>query len=800
MALIPEAALTRLGNALRWAATNAAITAGQEMIGTSLSETRQPSLLNIGAGAVLGGVLGSIARRVPAAELDRVRADLGPELKPGGAEAVLGPNQRSILDDVSRTEPASMPAHAPEVAAEGQLPGEALIAAEGPSTAGAAQVAGPTLEGLTTGRGGETIAKTIGKVAPAARTMTQPSLEARKLTAELVNIPGTLEQNYKGIANPNPIERVLWGYDGVHMQGIGARRAAFSEYLSRLKDAGETPLSRREFMDNVSAAMRRGDQSAIPEVAKAAAATRKIVFQPLYERAVKLGIVPEDAKLYADSYLTRQYDAVKIRNNMTGWMQTLRNGFMSQGADAAEASDIAHKATRNVLGSERGTMDWHVMDDIVPKAGPTQERTLALPDQALEPFLNNDIDHLSHSYLRSMAPEVEMTERFGSRDLKGQLQDVRDDYSRMIQQAEAKGDNGLMDSLSKQSDKTIQDLSAMRDRLYGIYGAPKDPGSYFVRAGRLARNFNALRLLGAATLAHFPDLGNVMMRFGLPNTFSGIARLMPSLEGIKLSLSEAQRMGAAVDMTMNMSASLLGDYGSHSQFLEQRMASKAARFFTIATGETPLITMTQALTSTLAQDELLRAAQTITRGGSIEGHEMARLASAGIDKDMLGRIAAESAHVKEINGLKFGMSDQWADQGAARAFESAVIREAHGVTLRPGAGDTPLLMSSELGKLVLQFKSFAFAANRVVGMPLAQGVAHGDVRSAAALMGLSSMGALSYVAKQKAANQPLETDPKRLALEVLDKSNLLGWIGEVIYPALWQAGFKNLSRCPTVIL
>ena len=61
-------------------------------------------------------------------------------------------------------------------------------------------------------------------------------------------------------------------------------------------------------------------------------------------------------------------------------------------------------------------------------------------------------------------------------------------------------------------------------------------------------------------------------------------------------------------------------------------------------------------------------------------------------------------------------------------------------------------------------------------------------------MALASMGTLSYVAKQKAAGQPLETNASRLALEVLDKSNLLGWTGEVIYPGLWQAGFKDLSR------
>lgn len=162
---------------------------------------------------------------------------------------------------------------------------------------------------------------------------------------------------------------------------------------------------------------------------------------------------------------------------------------------------------------------------------------------------------------------------------------------------------------------------------------------------------------------------------------------------------------------------------------------------------------------------------------------------------MLHAIAAEaSEHGRDINGLRFGMSDQWDNQAAARALESAVLREAHSMTLRPSVGDTPLFMSKEWGKLLAQFKTFAFAGNRVIGVPLAQGIAHGDQRTIGGLLALTAMGTLAYVAKQKAAGQPIETDPGRLALEVLDKSNLLGWTGEVVSPALWQGGLSNLSR------
>jgi hypothetical protein len=204
----------------------------------------------------------------------------------------------------------------------------------------------------------------------------------------------------------------------------------------------------------------------------------------------------------------------------------------------------------------------------------------------------------------------------------------------------------------------------------------------------------------------------------------------------------------------------------------------------------------QSITSTMAQDTLIRTAQKVAAGQSVDKNLLARMAGAGIDQRALVRIAEQ--HEKfgaKVNGLHFGMSDKWADQALASKFESAVLRDAHSVTLRPGVGDTPLFMSTEWGKALQQFKTFGFAAQRSVVNPLMQGIAHGDPKAASALLALVSMGTLSYVAKQTAAKQPIEPfDSPKFALEVLDKSNLMGWTSEFIFPALWMMGMKNLSR------
>jgi hypothetical protein len=672
--------------------------------------------------------------------------------------------------------------------------GELHVNPSGESTAGAAAASNPTLRGEAIARGAETLAGTIGKVSPGARLMTSPSLETRKLIQELANIPETLTKNYEGVKTASPIERELWKYDGVHHTGMQARGEAYRTYRERIAGEGGRPMVRGEFNQEISKAMRRNDMHEVPEVAKAAKDTRRIEFDPLKDRAMKLGLLPEDVKAKgADSYLMRQYDTQKIKSNLSDWLQRLRQGFQAQGVDAAEAADIAHQASRNVLGAERGTMDWKVLDGIAPKSGQLKERTLNLPDTLLEPYLNNDIDHVAHSYQRSLAPEVEMTERFGSRDMKDQISAVHDDYARMITRApDDKAKQTLMDRMQHD----LRDLNAVRDRLYGIYGQPKDPGHFAVRAGRMLRTVNALRLLGAATLAHFPDMANVMMRFGLPQTFSAIGKVLTSPEAMSLTRAQAKRMGAGLDMAMNATASMLGDYATHSQYAEQRVGQYLARKFTILTGETPLITAVQQLTSTMAQDQLIRSAQKVVQGTAVDKNVLARLASAGIDHDMLTRIAEQHEQFgAKVNGLHFGMSDQWTDKAAASAFESAVLRDAHSVTLRPGVGDTPLFMSTEWGKALRQFTTFGYAAQRSVVNPLMQGLAHGDPRAAQAMFALAAMGTLSYVSKQTAAGQPIE-DPgsARFALEVLDKSNLMGWTSDVIFPALWMAGFNNLSR------
>jgi hypothetical protein len=674
----------------------------------------------------------------------------------------------------------------------------------GESTAGAQAFHGemtPTLRGDAIATGAQTYDKLTGWVAPASRLMRSPNLMVRRITEEMVNMPNMLEKNYwgqktAGLTGQGPIERELWKTDGQHWQAIEARKAEYAAYAERMHKAGSPVMDDKAFGEKVAQAMRRGDESDIPEVAAAAKKSRDIVINPWTSRAQAVGALPSDLKTqYAKSYLMRQYDQEKIHANSQGFVTDIANGFLARDPtmDRAEARDIAYKAMDNIRGGEYGTMDWGATDGIVPNSGRFKGRTISLPDTYLEKWLNNDINGVEHSFLRTIAPEVLFRERFGDRDLGGALNDARDQYH--ILQERAPDQNTRTDLLDRQKDDE-RDLTALRDRLYGIYGQPKDPGSAGVRIGRMWRSVNGTRLLGSAAISHAPDLANVMMRYGAPKTFEGIGKFIASSAVRDMAMNDAKRTGAALDMYMNTTAAMLGDYINHSAWKPQQIMNRVMRGFTIATGETPLITMTQGVTSMLAEDEMIRTAGKIAAGKNISQGVEARLAAAGIDRDMLGRIGQQyNQFGAQIRGINFGMSDKWTDLPAREAFESAMVREAHSVTLRPGVGDTPLFMSTEWGKTMMQFKTFGFSASRSVTAPLLQGIAHGDPRAAQALLSLITMGTLSYVVKQKVAGQPIEpfSSPK-FAMEVLDKSNLLGWTGDALFPIANQLGFSNVSR------
>jgi hypothetical protein len=254
-------------------------------------------------------------------------------------------------------------------------------------------------------------------------------------------------------------------------------------------------------------------------------------------------------------------------------------------------------------------------------------------------------------------------------------------------------------------------------------------------------------------------------------------------------------MAAGLEMVMSGRALMHGDADVASTFVEQRVMRQVSDAFGMATLQTPWNTVMKSWSSVMSQDDILGLALKSAEGKPLTKVQQARMASLGLDADGLRRVADQyRAKGVDEGGLRFANSDEWDDQALAQTFESAVLREVDTAVQTVGTGETPLLYSSEWGKVLLQFKSFQMSATSRLLIPMLQHASMGDMRMLSGWVALFGTSSLIYVLKQLAADQPITDDPTAFAKEVVDKSGMLAWGGEILFPALWQFGADDLSR------
>ncbi len=857
--MIPVAGTgSRLARIGKTVLTSMALDTAQEAIlhGEQSLRTLQESAINVGAGALLTGALGTLATRIPKAEFDALK--------------------QSTKNTMDATAP---------------------FLGEVESTGGAARVGfGTTLEDETIAKGGEAIAKTMGKINPIARVMTSTSKRARILMQEIADVPFMLNKHLKGIATPTSAEGEILAEQAVRYRLINETDAAWAAHKS-----GGGTIKRGAFGEELAAALRRGDQSATPEIAAVAKSYRKY-FDESLKKLKAAGLVAEDTAVqFAQTYLPRLYDHAKIRANRVDLEDALTDWFSrSKEVDTAEVKT----AVADVIDTINGSLRDHaqISPGFVGKSGNLKERTLNVPDEVLEPWLVNDIDKVMESYIRSTAPQLAIKKKFGDLDMKQQMQDVRDEYVALRERAKS---NEAKDAITKEMESTLRDVQAIRDILLNKFAKPADPDSLLVKTGRAFRAWNYVRLLGGQTLSSLPDAGRIVARHGLVKTAKKIARLVTDSELRNLTKTDAHRVGTALEYVLNTRADTLGDIGNElaSSKLDRFMRRESNRFSRL-TGMASWNSALKTLAVGLEQDAIVRA----VNGGTLSKFQRGQLASLGIGDRMLERIGKQMKHAKtdttlsgggesvthsvdetgehvvksangetlaqesdkfliakrsdttsgargkgegtaryvklqkeaeargltlasdvsvspsqikvyerlksmgydikrnpaEVNentgnlvsadprvpvfevrskaaeptGLKRANTEVWTDREAAKAFEGALLKSADRVVLTKGAGDVPLFMNKDIGKTLFQFKSFGMASVNRQLIPMAQGIAHGDLATINGASVMLALGALANAARDTASGYKPTTDPARITIEAFDRAGFSAYLAE----------------------
>ena len=451
-----------------------------------------------------------------------------------------------------------------------------------------------------------------------------------------------------------------------------------------------------------------------------------------------------------------------------------------------EVKQDVYDTLDRIQGTVRGTAD---IGQGVKNPSSLKGRKLDVPDSVLEPYLSSDYEHVMTSYMHTMIPQIEMRKTFGTPDMTAQFEKISDAYHVKI--TAAGDDDALKAKLIKQHSDDIANLTVLRDSVLGQAGARGDSALQFVRASQVLRSLNYQRMLGGQTVSAIPDLGRLVTQYGLLNTGTRTAQLLSGFTG-GLSRADAQRMGTALDGVLHTRQHTLEGIGDDMAGTGlQRVLQNSSNFFTKVSGIAAWDSMIRTLSSQLEQDALQR----LVMKDNISSFGKARLAAHGIgEEDLPGIRAMWAEHGSNEFGLNRARTERWTDRDAAAKVESAVQRAGMSNAFYVGKGDMPGFAHNELGKIMVQFKGFAISSVHRLAIPLAQGIAHGDIHAANGLASMLGLGALTYYAKEIAAGRRPDLTPHNLAIEATQKSGVLTYVPDMIDPLMGAVHLPRFSK------
>lgn len=703
--LLPGGSFVRAGKvgyslgrtALAVGAASAAGTAVQEAGLQATQETRtlEESASAVGGSAILGGLIGMAgAKFLSHGEWTRLGQNLERELA-GETE-----NPAAIAETIVQRMKAT--GGGSDALTEASL---ADLGVGGPAAARAVAQATAAL-----------------RINPGLETMFSPSRIVRETYDQLVDNPVYTAMNMEGrTLGPGTENLVKETQRGLMAQWLRESNKAYQEARK-----GGWKGTRTEFNELIGKAGRRGDidPSGNAAVTRMAQDARSRVFDPLLERAKKLGLLPEDVQTTtAASYVSRLWNRQRLiarepefrqiaKDYLAKEIAALPDGvgpdFISKADLDGYIDDTITGIFNNLTGRGKGdTPEW-----MVPATrGPLKERTFNIPDQMVEDFLESDMELVLRHYTRKMGSEIELTEKFGRADMRDQIEAINREYDDLSKAATTEPERLKLDKARK---RDLTNIAAFRDMVRGTFRSG-DEDSNWSRMTRGALTWNYVRLLGGVTISSLPDAARLIGVHGVRATMTeAIPGLVSRLKVAKISRQDARDLGVVAETVLQSRLATLADlqdpyrYGSSYE----RFLSNTSNLFSKATGLSYWNDMMTTMASVMTQNRMMRNALDWQKAGK---REQAYMAYLGIDETMAQRIAAQfekhGAQDRNIYGANVGA---WDDDAAARTWAAALAKDVGRTIIQKGVTDTPLWMKSNWGRLIGQFKSFGLASHQRV--------------------------------------------------------------------------------------
>ena len=745
-----------------------------------LTRTFGQSSINIGASALLGGVLGASVAKLTKSGVDETFIkELENTLDP---EAKIKTGKNSVIEeDVSDINPDE----------------NVNIG----STVGAEQVYGDV---KVSGKWATKLVKALG-FDPLSRTITSANPLTRLTAVRLSENPIKMDGNAIQAA-----ESLALLKSGRLAESLDNHYKLYRDFKKRTG----RQLNRKLFNEEVARSLRTG-KSDIPEVKASADFWRKELYDPLKEELVALKLLPEDIEVKtANNYLNRVWDKGKIISRYDEFVSITSNWLRNKDIDLYEAAKVAStkvaKATgkekkeleaiiekaefkkgkeleledydlisqqiaQRIIGSPDGRLpyDWQMGStnkgrniEKTSLRGPLRNRTFQIPDELIEDFLDNDIEMLGTRYLQNLAGDIELKRAFDDVNMENEIKNIRDWWSKEILK-ETNPKKRIKMQNSMEADE--RDIAGMRDRIRGVYGFGQN--NIWIRIASAARDLNYIRLLGGVTVSSLPDVARVFMAEGFGKVFAnGLKPLIANTKTFNVAKAEFRRYGVGIDAIKSGKSKIIADISDYSQgdtVIERGLKAAANKF-----GKLNLLDY---WTAGIKQLHAITMQTTIFNKLQ-KGQFDKRLTRLGIDKqsalDMWEQV---KKHGEKVDGVWLTNSKNWDRPDLERMYGAAIRKESDRVIIVPGQ-EKPLFMSSELGKSVGQFRSFILSATQ---RTFIAGLQNQDHNAVGGFISLVGMGAFAYYLKQNIAGRAVSDDPAVWIAEGIEQGGAIGLIGEV---------------------
>jgi len=886
-------------------------TTAQEALlqGTQETRTASESALNVASGTLLTALIGGGAARVFSA----------PER--AAIETKLWQDRADINTHAENpASPEFKPTEPPAPANVNEPSGTAYPAAVGAAATDTRKVELVDF-GLNQVPG---LRNVVEKTSPMQRMFGAESVTARRAAADLAETSLLTKENLEGgvttagpaldrearlmihqgqVRTGDELSSLFSDYRFGEQKSFPRARGVVEDLTGR---AEEGKMSFDQFKEEVTEALRNGDQHEIPQVQQAAQFLRNNIFDPMKKRAIDAGLLPEDVDVKtADSYVQRLYNKQAIAakrpefvNRVTDWLESdqaskaqaksridgladqlsraqesiddltkklaktkdedLFRGQLEedliranethdrtrkqiekeladwQGKSVAEAKSAlktrakaeesrapdakrmtsadktidktvkrilksdremsraelqsrADEITDRILGSPDGRLPYDlgmehgaggVSSGEQPR-GALAQREFNIPDATIKDFLENDAEHIVSSHLRTMVPDVLLTEKFGDTRMTETFRKINDEYAAKVAAAKSEKERT---ALEKERQRVNSDLAAIRDRIRGTYGISADaPLRNVARAAGVLKNYNVLTSMGSAALSSLPDMAGAVIRHGLTTTFNDAwTPFFKFLTRQSDAFSEAHKqfraMGISVEMTLASRHHALTDTLDtyHPQSRVERTLQWATNKFQFVNMLAPWTDWAKTSASLVASSEILRAAEASVNG-KLTARQLRNLGESGIEPHMAARIHEAFKTGGEVrDGVHLPNTGDWADKEARRVFEGAVARDADIAVVTPGQ-EKPLWMSHGILSVLGQFKSFTAAATERV---LISNLQRRDAQVLQGMLFSMGLGMLSYKINSVTGGSPVSNNAGDWVKESISRGNLLGWFEE----------------------